>query len=176
MYYLVSTKKEGVQLKNYSFDNALSFQTAEDRFVDDAQASKEFAWYLPKEKVEKTASPGDQYILAGRKFGGGMKFELGTLEKEYYLGIYTGMDFNSEDELKAKSGDIWRILPSGFKSTSDYDAYATDNGFYKELKTFGNPLLAKADKPVLAAGTITEKVSIKGPWDICREPGGHCGY
>jgi len=88
VYYLISTKKEGVQLKTYSFDNALSFQSAGDRFVDDAQASEEFAWYLPKEKVEKTASPSDKYIYAGRKFGGGMKFELGTISKKYYLGLY----------------------------------------------------------------------------------------
>lgn len=162
--YLTSTKKEGVQLDQYQFNSSLIYSDMKDVFVDDAQASKDFGWYMPKRKVEKVDPDNQKFIQGTSAFGGGMKIFLGSLQKQYYMNIYTGEKFIEEQSLKPKTGDIWRILPSGFKSTTKIDAINTDNGFYRELPKYGNPLLAPANSPLLAAGIITEKVSLKGPW------------
>lgn len=162
--YLTSTKKEGVQLDQYQFDASLKYGDMRDVFVDDAMASRDFEWYMPKSKVEIVSPSSQKFIMGTRAFGSGMKIFLGTLEKQYYLGIYTGEDFVEEEKLKPKTGDIWRILPAGFKSTTKIDAFSTSAGFYKELPKFGNPLIAPANSPMLAAGVITEKVTTKGPW------------
>jgi len=163
VYYFLSSKNEGVQLIDFTFDNTLKFKSAADKFVSSEDASNEFAWYLPKEEVEKTASGNEQYLFASAAFGSGMKIESGKIVKEYFKGIYTGMHFDAEKKLKPKTGEIWRIQPSGYKTTSDIDAMATSNGFYKDLHKYGNPLLAAASSPLLAVGVITEKVSVKDP-------------
>lgn len=162
--YLTSTKREGVQLDRYQFNSSLKYSDMQDVFVDDAQASQDYVWYMPRSKVEKIDPDNQKFIQGTRAFGGGMKIFLGTLQKQYYMGIYTGETFVEEKKLKPKTGDIWRITPSGFKSTTKIDAITTDNGFYKELPKYGNPLIAPANSPMLAAGIITEKVKTKGPW------------
>jgi hypothetical protein len=163
VYYFLSSKKEGVQLIDYTFSNSLAFKSAEDKFVSSEDALKEFAWYLPKEKVDKTAPANEKYIFASAAFGSGMKIEFGTIKKNYFKGIYTDMTFEAEEKLKPKTGEIWRLMPSGYKTTSDIDAMSTSNGFYKEMQKYGNPLLAPASSPLLAVGVITEKVSVKNP-------------
>lgn len=162
--YLTNSKKEGVQLDQYDFDVSLNYGNMKDVFVSADDASKDFAWYMPQEKIEKIAPNSQKFIKATAAFGGGMKLYLGRMHKEYYLGIFTGLDFVEEEKLKPKTGDIWRITPSGYKTTTNIDALSTDNGFYRELNKFGNPLIAPANSPVLAAGIITEKVTTKGPW------------
>jgi hypothetical protein len=161
--YVGESKKEGVQVERYDFDNQMNFENVTDNFIDDATASEEYAWYLPKEKVEALELANEKFIQAGRNFGGGMKFELGRLVKNYNMGFFIDFDFEEEEKLKAKTGEIWRIIPSGFKTTTDVDALKTSNGFYEELQKYGNPLLAPAKDKILATGTITEKVSIKNP-------------
>ncbi|MBT3207385.1 MAG: hypothetical protein HN704_08275 [Bacteroidetes bacterium] len=162
--YLTSAKKEGIQLDQYHFDSYLKYSDMQDVFVDDAEATNDFVWYMPKEKVEEVAPNNQKFIKATAAFGGGMKIYLGKMIKVYYMGIFTGLNFVEEKKLKPKTGDIWRIRPSGYKTTSKIDAISTGNSFYRELDKYGNPLTAPANSPVLAAGIITEKIKTKGPW------------
>ncbi len=162
--YLTSTKKEGIQIDQYDFDTSLKFSAMEGVFVNDSDASKEFVWYIPKEKINTIVPDNKEFIKATSAFGGGMKMYLGYYKKSYYLNIYTGMTFVEEKKLKPKTGDIWRILPSGFKTLTQVEAISTDAGFAREQEKYGNPLIAPADTPILAAGVITEKIKTKGPW------------
>ncbi|MBK8531914.1 MAG: hypothetical protein IPL64_08460 [Flavobacteriales bacterium] len=115
---------------------------------------------MPQSKVEALSDGSGKWLKAGRAFGGGMKLWRGHMQRNYFLGVYTGMDFIEEESVKPKAGDIWRITPGGFKSLSDIDAMATDNGFYNDVQKFGNPLLMPANATMLAAGVITEKVKL----------------
>ncbi len=162
--YLTSSKDDGVQLEQYDFDQSLNFNEVSDRFVTPDDATNEFVWYMPWSKVQKVAPDSQKFLQAAAAFGGGMKIKLGYMQKNYYLNIYKEMSFVEEKALKPKTGDIWRIQPSGYKSTSKIGALSTDAGFYKNLKKYGNPLIAPANSPLLAAGVITEKVKMKGPW------------
>ncbi|MCB0771385.1 MAG: hypothetical protein KDC00_13375 [Flavobacteriales bacterium] len=89
-----------------------------------------------------------------------MKLWRGHMQKNYVMGVYTGMNFVEEESVKPKAGDIWRITPGGFKSLSDVDAMATEYGFYQDLQQYGNPLLMPANATLLAAGVVTEKVKL----------------
>ncbi len=127
---------------------------------------------MPQSKVEALSDGSGKWLKAGRAFGGGMKLWRGHMQRNYFLGVYTGMDFIEEESVKPKAGDIWRITPGGFKSLSDIDAMATDNGFYNDVQQFGNPLLMPANATMLAAGVITEKVKLKHGSGVRGEPGG----
>jgi len=162
--YFMSSEKTGLKLNSYDFNNSMKFEKINDLLVDKSQAERDFVWYMPKEKVEKIAPNSQKFIKATAAFGGGMKLYLGRMLKTYYLGIFTGLKFVEDEKLKPKTGDIWRITPSGYKTTSNIDALSTDYGFYRELEKYGNPLTAPANFPILAAGIITEKIKTKGPW------------
>ncbi len=115
---------------------------------------------MPQSRVEKISEGNGKWLQAGRAFGSGMKLWRGHIQKNYRLGVYTGMEFVPEESVKPKAGDIWRITPGGFKSLGDYDALATSNGFYQDLQKYGNPLSMPAAASMLAAGVITEKVKL----------------
>ncbi len=161
--YFLSSKKEGVTLNSYNFSNALKFKDFTDLFVTREQAEKDFEWYIPKEKIDKVATGDERFLRAGAAFGSGMKIEFGKIERHYELGIFTDWEFVQEGNLKPKTGEIWRIEPSGYKTTSDYTRLATTSGFSDDLYEYGNPLLAPASATLLATGVITEKISIKNP-------------
>ena len=161
--YFLSSKKEGVTLNSYNFDNALKFKDFTDLFVTSEQAEKDFEWYIPKEKIDKVATGNERFLRAGSAFGSGMKIEFGKIERHYVLDIFTDWEFVQEGKLKPKTGEIWRIVPSGYKTTSDYTGLATTSGFSDDLYEYGNPLLAPASTTLLAAGVITEKISIRNP-------------
>ena len=158
--YVSSTKTEGVQLEEYDVNLAGGSAKVKDKFVNANDATETMPWYMPKSRVEKLADSKGKWLNATSAFGGGMKLFRGTIKKNYTLGVYTGMEFVEEESIKPKTGDIWRIMPGGFKSLSDYDALATSNGFYQDLHKYGNPLLMPANATLLAAGVIQEKVSL----------------
>jgi len=163
VYYFMSSKKEGVQAFQYSFDNDLKFKSSEDKLISSADAKAEFAWYQPEQEVEKIATGNEKFIEAGAAFGSGMKITSGHIKKHYMLGIFTTWSYEQEEKVKPKAGDIWRVQPSGYKTTSDYNRLATTDVFVEDLAKYGFPLLAPASATLIAAGTITEKVSIKNP-------------
>ncbi|MCB9170898.1 MAG: hypothetical protein H6594_11160 [Flavobacteriales bacterium] len=161
--YVTSTGNDGVGVEEYAFNAALEPGNIAERNVDATAAEKEFVWYIPQEKAEHMIGSDGKWLKAGAAFGGGMKLWRGTITKSYTLGVYTGMDFSSEEEIRPKTGDIWRIMPGGYKSLSDVDAIRTEYGFYKELERFGRDLMMPANDRMLASGVITEKVSIRNP-------------
>ncbi len=159
--YVSSTNDEGAQVEEYDFSLNGGGPVIEDRFISSDSAFKTLPWYMPKSQVEKIADTNGKWLKATRAFGSGMKLWRGSIKKHYVLGVYTGMEFLEEEAIKPKTGDIWRITPGGYKSLSDFDALATSNGFYNDLDKYGNPLLMPANSTLLAAGVITEKVSLK---------------
>jgi hypothetical protein len=158
--YVSSTKAEGVQAEQYDMDLGGGAATIGEKFIDANTAEKQLPWFMPRSEVEKLSEGNGKWLWTGRTFAGAMKLELGHIQKNYRLGVYTGFEFVTEEAVKPKAGDIWRITPGGFKSLSDYDALATSNGFYSDLEKYGNPLLMPADAYMLAAGVITEKVKL----------------
>ena len=162
--YFLSSEKEGIKLNAYNFDDNLKFDAFTDLFVTREQAEDKFEWYIPKEKIDKVATGDERFLRAGAAFGSGMKIEFGKIKRHYEQGIFTYWEFVSEGKLKPKTGEIWRIQPSGYKTTSDYTRLATTSGFSDDLYKYGNPLLAPASATLLAAGVITEKIKTKGPW------------
>ncbi len=163
VHYFMASKKEGLQMFTYAFDNALKFDGFTDLFVTKEQAEKEYNWYIPKEKMDKAASGNERFLLATRTFGSGMKISFGHIQKNYMQGIFVDWDFEEEGKLKPKTDGIWRIIPSGYKTTSDYTKLSTAYGFHQDLKKSGFPLLAPSNARLIAAGIIQEKVSIKNP-------------
>lgn len=161
--YFMSSDEQGLKMFDYTFDNNTQFENFNDLLVSSEDAEKDYAWYLPKEKIEKMATGKERFLLAGAAFGSGMKIEFGTIKKNYQLGNFTDWSFEEDGKLKPKTDEIWRILPSGYKTTSDYDKLNTAYGFSQDLQKFGFPLLAPASATLLAAGVINEKVSIKNP-------------
>lgn len=159
--YVSSTKDEGAQIEEYSLKLTGGSSNVEDKFVGSDEASESLPWFMPKSRVENMTNANGKWLNATRAFGSGMKLYRGTIKKNYTLGVYTGMEFVQEESIKPKAGDIWRITPGGYKSLSDYDALATSNGFYQDLQKYGNPLLMPANATLLAAGVITEKISLK---------------
>lgn len=79
--FITNSKTEGVQLDQYDFDGGLKPLTFTDLFVSSIDASKQFAWYMPKDKVEKISPSSTKFIQATAAFGGGMKMYLGSMEK-----------------------------------------------------------------------------------------------
>ncbi|MBZ0206627.1 MAG: hypothetical protein K8H89_09900 [Flavobacteriales bacterium] len=158
--YVSSTKEDGVQAEEYALSIGAGTAAVEDKFIGAGDAGKQLPWYMPQSRVEALSDGSGKWLKAGRAFGGGMKLWRGHMQKNYFLGVYTGMNFIEEESVKPKAGDIWRITPGGFKSLSDVDAMATSNGFYKDLQKYGNPLLMPANATMLAAGVITEKVKL----------------
>ncbi|MCB0792971.1 MAG: hypothetical protein H6595_02030 [Flavobacteriales bacterium] len=158
--YVSSTKAEGAQVEEYVLDLGGAAASVGERFIDAGTAENQLPWFMPRSRVEKISEGNGKWLKAGRAFGGGMKLWLGHVQKNYYLGVYTGMEFVEEESVKPKAGDIWRITPGGFKSLSDLDALATSDGFYQDLQKYGNPLAMPADADMLAAGVITEKVKL----------------
>jgi len=161
--YYMSSEKAGVNLFNYSFDSQMKPKDFNDLFISKEDAEKEFGWYLPQEEVEKVASGKEKFLLAGSTFGSGMKVEFGRIKKHYQQGIFTSWTFEQEGKIKPKTGDIWRIQPSAYKTTSDYTKLATAYGFSEDLQKIGFPLLAPESATLLAVGVITEKIKIKNP-------------
>ncbi|MDX1630137.1 MAG: hypothetical protein R3345_15615, partial [Fulvivirga sp.] len=161
--YAYAPKKEPLKIDRYRFNNTLKFQNLSDEGLDKEKSANEFSWYVPESMAEKTEPSSLKWIYCNRAFGGGMKFTLGTMKKNFYKGFYVGREFIEEDNLKAKTGDIWRVIPGGFKSTSTIEAIATSNGFAQKAAKYGNPLTAPANAPILAAGIIQEKVKLKNP-------------
>ncbi|MCB0795878.1 MAG: hypothetical protein KDB88_14180 [Flavobacteriales bacterium] len=159
--YVSSTKDDGAQVEEYVLDigGGGEAQIGEN-FIGAGDAEKQLPWFMPRSRVDKVTEGNGKWLRAGRAFGGGMKLWKGHIQKNYFKEIYTGMEFVEEEAVKPKAGDIWRITPGGFKSLSDYDALATSNGFYRDLQKYGNPLTMPADADMLAAGVITEKVSL----------------
>lgn len=158
--YVSSTKDEGAQIEQYDLDLSGGSSNVEEKFVSADEANKTMPWFMPKSQVEKKVNSDGKWLEASRAFGSGMKLNRGYVQKNYMLGVYIDMEFVKEESIKPKTGDIWRITPGGYKSLSDVDAMATDNGFYRDLQKFGNPLLMPADATLLAAGVITEKVKL----------------
>ncbi|MBK6371626.1 MAG: hypothetical protein IPF64_17920 [Flavobacteriales bacterium] len=158
--YVSSTKADGVQVEEYALSIGAGTAAVQDQFIGAGEAEKQLPWFMPQSKVEALSDGSGKWLKAGRAFGGGMKLWRGHMQRNYFLGVYTGMDFIEEESVKPKAGDIWRITPGGFKSLSDIDAMATDNGFYNDVQKFGNPLLMPANSTMLAAGVITEKVKL----------------
>lgn len=163
VYYFLNTKKDGVRMMDYKFGNDLNFQSSADKTIDSETAKKDFIWYVSQEDVEKKATGSERFLKASATFGGGMKISFGKIVKYYTLGIFTDWEFEEEEKIKPKTDEIWRIMPSGYKTTSDYNAMETAYGFSEDLEKYGNPLLAPADARLIAAGTITEKVKLKNP-------------
>lgn len=161
--YFLSTEEDGVKLNNYSFDNVMKFDKFTDLFVTTEQAEQDYEWYIPKEKIDKVATGKEKFLRAGAAFGSGMKIEFGRIKRSYIQGIFTAWSFEEEGKIKPKTGEIWRIVPSGYKTTSDYTRLATTSGFSDDLYEYGNPLLAPATATLLATGVITEKISIRNP-------------
>lgn len=161
--YLLNSKKEGVKVFKYSFDSDIQLENAGEVFIPAEEAIKDFDWYLPQSEVEKVATGSERFLNATAAFGSGMKIEFGKIKKHYMKGIFTTWSFESEGKLKPKTDEIWRIQPSGYKTTSDYTKLSTAYGFQEDLRKYGNPLLAPASATLLAVGVITEKVSIKNP-------------
>lgn len=159
--YVYSTKDEGAQVEEYNLDIGGGEAKIEDKFINAEEAQNQLPWFMPKSRVENLATSKGKWLQATRAFGSGMKLNRGTIKKNYTLGVYTGMEFVKEESIKPKTGDIWRIQPGGYKSLSDMDALATENGFYQDLQKYGNPLLMPANSTLLAAGVIQEKVSLK---------------
>jgi len=159
--YASSTKDDGAQVEEYNLNLSVGSAKVEEKFISSDDAAETLPWFMPKSRVENLATSRGKWLNATRAFGSGMKLYRGTIQKNYVLGVYTGMEFEKEESIKPKTGDIWRITPGGYKSLSDIDALATSNGFYGDLEKYGNPLLMPADATLLAAGVITEKVSLK---------------
>lgn len=158
--FVSSTKEDGAQVEEYKMNIGGGEASVQDKFIDASTAKEQLPWFMPQSKVENLSDAGGKWLNATRAFGGGMKLFRGHIQKNYWKGIYTGMEFIEEEAIKPKTGDIWRITPGGYKNLSDVDAMATDNGFYREVKKYGNPLLMPADATLLAAGVITEKVKL----------------
>ena len=161
VFYVSSTKEEGAQVEEYILNLSGGSGSVEDKFIKTEEAQTQLPWFIPKSRVEKLAPVNGKWLKAGSAFGSGMKLWRGSIKKQYTLGIYTGMQFIEEESIKPKTGDIWRITPGGYKSLSDLNALATENGFYRDLQYYGNPLLMPATSTLLAAGVITEKISLK---------------
>jgi len=159
--YVSSTKKEGAQVEEYDLDVSAGSSNVQDKFISAADAKKQMPWFMPKSEVDNLSGSKGKWLQASRAFGSGMKLARGSIKKNYMMGVYIDMDFVKEETIKPKTGDIWRITPGGYKSLSDIDALATSNGFYRDLQKTGNPLLMPANATLLAAGVITEKVSLK---------------
>lgn len=163
---VTNSKKEGKKIDHYSFGQNMNFEKLFNNDFDNDVQENNYPWYIPKEKVESISPSSTKWLKTGRKFGGGLKFNLGKMKKNYNLGIFTHLTFEEEDELKAKTGDIWRINAAGFKSTSKVGKVDHDYGFREDLNLSGYEVTAPAGDPLLAAGVITEKVRTKGPWEF----------
>ncbi len=159
--YVSGTNDDGAQIEQYDLKLSGGDASVAEKFISSDEAEKSFPWYMPQSKVDNLTSTNGKWLYAGAAFGSGMKLSRGHIQKNYTLGVYTGMQFVKEENIKPKAGDIWRIIPGGFKSLSDIDALATSNGFYRDLQKYGNPLLMPANSTLLAAGVITEKISLK---------------
>lgn len=161
--YVTNSKKEGKKIDHYSFNENLTLDKLFNNDFDKEVSEKDYAWYIPKKKVETLSPTGSKWLKTGRTFGGGMKFWMGTMKKNYRLGIFTDMTFEEEKELKVKTGDVWRLYTSGYKSTTNFDAVEATSGFSYQLKTYGENILVPANEPFIAAGVIQEKVKIGKP-------------
>lgn len=162
--YFLNSDKSGVQLFQYDFDNNLKLNSSEDVSISDAEAKEKYEWYMPQAEVEKFATKNNRFLLANRTLiGAGMNIKYGSIEFLYEQGIFVDWKFVEEGKIKPKKDGIWKILPAGYKSTSDYTKFQTAYGFSQDLNRYGIPLFTPSDASLLGVGVVTDKVSIKNP-------------